>query len=221
MSAATAKLHEIERDLARRFDVSLKLREKPAPELIASGIPSIDFPRGTLTEIFGLGASGKTSVLIGALAQATRHPEFCALVDASDSFDPASAERAGVYLPHLLWIRCSGNVEAALKAVDLLAHAGGFGILAFDVAGVPVQEARRISLASWFRLRHAVRETPTALVVVENELNAHSCSTLQIEHRPVGSEIRGKLVRQIATRVTAGPRQKAMFELRFQRLYHV
>ena len=221
MPNVPATLQKIERDLASRFESTLKIREKPSLQLIPSGIRSISFPRGTLTEIFGPSVSGKTSVLIEALAQATHHPECCALVDASDSFDPASAERAGVYLPHLLWIRCSGNVEAALKTADLLAHASGFGIVAIDLAGVPTQQARRISLASWFRLRHAVRETPTALVVVENELNAHSCSTLQIEHRPVRFEIRGNLLRGISTRVAVGRRQKATSELRFQRFYQL
>jgi len=35
------------------------------------------------------------------------YPELCALVDASDSFDPKSAEAAGVDLRRVLWVRCS------------------------------------------------------------------------------------------------------------------
>jgi RecA/RadA recombinase len=216
----TVTLSELEHDLSRRFDVSLRLRQTPAPELMATGIPAVNFPRGTLTEIFGVGGSGKTSLLMGALAHATRRPECCALVDASDSFDPAGAQNAGVHLPHLLWVRCGGNVEAALKAVDLLVHAGGFGMVALDLAGVPARQARRISLASWFRLRHAVRDTPAALMVVESELNAHSCSTLQIEHQLMRSEIRGKLLRSITAKATTGPRQRAVSELSFQPFYH-
>ena len=76
------------------------------------------------------------------------------------------------------------------EAADLLAHADGFGILALDLAGVPARQARRISLASWCRLRHAVKDTPTAIIVVEAELNAPSCSTLHIEHQPIRSETR-------------------------------
>ncbi|MBV9505863.1 MAG: hypothetical protein JO323_12745 [Acidobacteriia bacterium] len=52
--------------------------------------------------MFGSHASGRTSVFVGALAQATRRSEICALVDASDSFDPVRAEAVSVYLPHLL-----------------------------------------------------------------------------------------------------------------------
>jgi hypothetical protein len=45
--------------------------------------------------------------MLAALAGATRRQEICALVDASDSFDPVSAETAGINLTRLLWVRCS------------------------------------------------------------------------------------------------------------------
>jgi hypothetical protein len=67
-----------------------------------------------------------------------------------------------------LWLR-GGNAEKALKAADLVVHAGGFGVIVMDLAGVPSRDARRISLASWFRLRHAVEKTPTALVVISDQ----------------------------------------------------
>jgi recombination protein RecA len=132
-------------------------------------------------------------MLVGALARVTRLPEFCAVVDAGDSFDPRSAAEAGVELAHLLWIRCGGNAENALKAADLIIQAGGFGIVALDLAGVSARDARRISLASWFRLRHAVEKTPTALVVVEEDLNAGTCSRLKVRCRP-GFQMKGKLL---------------------------
>jgi len=55
-----------------------------------------------------------------------------------------------VQLPHLLWVRCAGNAEKALKATDLIIQAGGFGVVALDLAGVAPRDARRISLASCF-----------------------------------------------------------------------
>jgi hypothetical protein len=48
----------------------------------------------------------------------------------------------------MLWIRCRNNAEHALRAGDLLVQAGGFGMIVIDLAGVPVRDARRISLAS-------------------------------------------------------------------------
>jgi hypothetical protein len=82
--------------------------------MVSSGIPDIDsltggLPRGCLTEIYGPASSGRTTLLLAALAAATRRGEFCAVVDASDSLDPQSAVAAGVELDRLLWVRCNDD----------------------------------------------------------------------------------------------------------------
>jgi recombination protein RecA len=87
------------------------LTVRPAPEMLSSGIAAINaltggWPRGCLTEICGPASSGRTTLLLAALAAATRRGEFCVLVDASDALDPHSAADAGVDLDRLLWIRC-------------------------------------------------------------------------------------------------------------------
>jgi recombination protein RecA len=87
------------------------LAVRPAPEMLSSGIAAINaltggWPRGCLTEICGPASSGRTTVLLSALAAATRRGEFCVLVDASDALDPRSAADAGVDLDRLLWVRC-------------------------------------------------------------------------------------------------------------------
>ncbi len=84
---------------------------RPAPEMVSCGIPALDaltggLPRGCLTEICGPASSGRTTVLLAALAAATRRGEFCVVVDASDALDPQSAAAAGVELDRLLWVRC-------------------------------------------------------------------------------------------------------------------
>jgi len=86
--------------------------EIPAPEMVSSGIPAIDaltggLPRGCLTEICGPASSGRTTLLLSALAAATRRGEFCVVIDASDALDPHSAAAAGVEMDRLLWVRCS------------------------------------------------------------------------------------------------------------------
>lgn len=149
------------------------------PEVLGSFLGGA--PRGALAEIAGPATSGRTTLLLSFLAAATSQDEFCALIDVEDQLDPASAEAAGVRLSQLLWIRCGGNVEHALKAADLLAQAGGFGLLAIDLAGTPANAVRRIPLAAWFRLRHAVEGARTALIVIEEQINASSCSAVKIE----------------------------------------
>ena len=70
-----------------------RLEVRPAPEMVSTGIHAIDaltggLPRGCLTEIFAPASSGRTSVLLAALAAATQRQEVCALVDVTDAFDP-------------------------------------------------------------------------------------------------------------------------------------
>jgi RecA/RadA recombinase len=94
-----------------RVTPASQLENRPAPEMASSGIPAIDaltggLPRGCLTEICGPASSGRTSLLLAALAAATRRGEFCVVVDASDALDPHSAAAAGVELNRLLWVRC-------------------------------------------------------------------------------------------------------------------
>jgi RecA/RadA recombinase len=88
-----------------------QLEIRPAPEMVSSGVPAIDaltggLPRGCLTEVCGPASSGRTTLLLAALAAATRRGEFCVVVDASDALDPQSAAAAGVDLERLLWVRC-------------------------------------------------------------------------------------------------------------------
>jgi RecA/RadA recombinase len=102
-----------------------RLEIRPAPEMVSTGIPALDaltggLPRGCLTEICGPASSGRTSVLLAALAAATGRGEYCALVDASDALDPQSAADAGIDLDRLLWVRC--GEDSSLKNPSPLRH---------------------------------------------------------------------------------------------------
>ena len=196
-----------------------RLGARPQPRTIPTGIPQVDeitggVPRGGLTEIFGQASSGRTSLLLALLAQMTAREELCALVDASDAFDPHSAAAAGVDLERVLWVRCEkvsrfkchvsrhpretrnvkretfSRVEQALRAADLLLQAGGFGLVVMDLGDIPPAIARRVPLASWFRFRRAVENTATALVVVEQAASAKSCASLVLktQHSAISSQ---------------------------------
>jgi len=172
--------------LLQNFRFHLYLPELQAPDVLPTGITAFDrafdgIPRGVVTDLYGPASSGRTSLALAFIAQATAREEFCALVDASDAFDPESAAKAGIALERLLWIRCRGNTEHALKATDLVLQAGGFGVVVMDLGDVANETARRISLASWYRLRRAIEHTPTALVVVERSPLARPCAALAVE----------------------------------------
>jgi recombination protein RecA len=94
-----------------------RLEERSAAITVSTGIAALDqlsggIPRGALTEICGPASSGRTSVLLSLMARMTQANEVCALVDASDSFDPHSAEAAGVELKRVLWVRCSSATRS-------------------------------------------------------------------------------------------------------------
>jgi hypothetical protein len=185
---------------------------RPAPQFVPSGVGEVDvlaggLPRGCLTEIFGPASSGRTTLLVAALAEATGRDEVCALIDTADSFDPASAAGAGVRLDRLLWVRCGGDAERALKAVDLVVQGGGFGLVALDLGDTPARSARRISLASWFRLRRAVEHTPAVLLALARQPNAPACASLMLELAPrgavwSGAPGRARLLRGLRVEVT-------------------
>jgi hypothetical protein len=182
-----------------------RLEMRRAPQMVPSGVREIDtltggLPRGCLTEICGPASSGRTSVLLAALAAATQRQEVCALVDISDALNPHSAAAAGVNFERLLWVRCgmrlqkSGSpqrhrdtekkekiekpVEQALRVTDLLLQSGGFGLVIIDLGDTPLKMARRIPLTSWFRFQRAVEHTPTVLFVISQAPCAQTCASL-------------------------------------------
>ncbi len=237
-----------------------RLDMRPAPEMVSSGIPQLDLltgglARGCLTEICGTASSGRTSVLLLALARATQRGEVCALVDASDAFDPASAAAVGMEMSRLLWVRCgekypsrkhpsaarragcaktdtyqsmpssdsyqgmpSGMPQVAekkfgfsrweaqlgqmLKVTDLLLQSNGFGMIALDLGDVPAPSARRIPLASWFRFRRAIEHTPTALLVLEQQPIAGSCSSVLVKVSGARSQAAGKGLSAISSQLS-------------------
>jgi hypothetical protein len=134
---------------------------------------------------------------IAAMAEITALGEVCALIDTAGAFDPVTAAHAGVRLDRLLWVRCGSDAERALKAADMIIQAGGFGVVIFDLGDTPLRHARRISLTSWFRLRRAVENTPTAIIVIAQEPLAKTCASLVVEMRRGAPDWSGRLMRGI------------------------
>jgi hypothetical protein len=185
MHAARSLHHlrsQIEEHLRGRVLSPFNYRDRNVFDLVSTGVPEMDariggLPRGALTEIYGPPCSGRTSVLLSALAARTSNSEVCALVDARDSFDPATASASGVQLDRLLWVRCQ-NVDQSLRATDLLIQSGGFGMVAVDLSDVSARLARQVPLHVWFRFRRAVEDTSTILLLLEQETNAKTCASL-------------------------------------------
>ena len=70
------------------------------------------------------------------------------------------------------------RLEQALKVTDLLLHAGGWGVVVFDLGNISWVDARRIELSTWFRFRRAIEGTPTILLLLGEDSCAKSCSSV-------------------------------------------
>ena len=176
MSSSNARnIVELRQLLATRFP-GVKMTADP-PETMANrwstGITRIDsllhggLPKGALSEIISNGISSGSSLFLHALIERARDQgEWIALIDASDSFDPATLENE--MLSRLLWLRCK-NAKEAVKAADMLLHDGTLSLVVLDLLFTPAAQLRRIPSSTWFRIQRILEHTSTAFVVLTRE----------------------------------------------------
>ncbi len=171
----------------RRRAIQLKLARSEAKRVarILTGFPTLDaaleggLPRGSLTEIAGGPASGKSTLALSIVARAQQDGLSAAWIDAERVFDPAYAARTGVSLERLPVAR-PDTAEESLEIARRLAASGGIELLVLDSVaaltpaleleiglgeGGPGLQAR--VLASGFRrLALAAARTETAVLVL-------------------------------------------------------
>lgn len=187
---------------AQGFGDTLPEHRKASRPPIPTGLARADaqlgggLPRGAISEIVGPRSSGRTGLVLAAIAQVTQAHEVAAYVDATDCLDPRSAEGAGAVLERLLWVRCGSDgrgqrrpgacadgVDDAWQAANLVAAAGGFGIVAIDLGGLAERHLAAWQRKPWLRLRHAVERTPTALIVLSPQCLTGSVADTVLELR--------------------------------------
>lgn len=198
MSSAAALRTQIENALERRFPAALTPVARTTQETAATGIPEVDrlldggLPVGAISELTGPESSGRTSLALSFLARRTQQDQVCAWVDVNDAFDAKSAAASGVSLRQMLWVRCrsasemaSGKpwtrLDQALRATDLLLHAGGFAAVMLDLGSTAPEHASKIPLATWFRFRQAADRTRCSLLVLAQASFAQSSAALVLE----------------------------------------
>jgi RecA/RadA recombinase len=170
---------------ARKLDRTLAREPESQAPRLATGIAGLDaaldggWRQGEVSEVVGPRSSGRTRVLVAAMASATAQGGIVGLVDAVDRFDPAGAAQAGVGLDRVLWVRgpqiaveqaratlIDRAVHQALRAFDLLIRAGGFTLVVFDVADIPPRYLRGLPHTTWMRLAHANAGQSTVCLLV-------------------------------------------------------
>jgi hypothetical protein len=191
-----ARLHVEALLRARRLDRTVTdagLAPEPT-RTTSTGLPWLDarlaggWPCGETSEIVGPVSSGRTGVLMAALAAVTRRGELAALVDAADTFDVVSASAAGVVLDRLLWARgdpagasATVLVERAVKAFGLVLEAGGFGAVALDVGDIAAADLARLPFTTWRRLQRFVEGRDTVALVLAPVPLARSARGITLE----------------------------------------
>ena len=172
-SAARADLELLLR--ARKLDVTLTSaagRALPDDRVAPTGVPALDtalgggLRRGHLSEVVGERSTGRTTLVCQVMAAAAARGEITALVDTHDRFDPRSAAAAGVDLSRLLWIRDRGDAARALKAMNLVLQAGGFGVVVLDLADARGPAVRSFPPTTWMRLSRIIEGGDTVALLV-------------------------------------------------------
>lgn len=88
-------------------------------------------PRGRITEIYGPLASGKTTILLTAIAEAQKRDETCAFIDAEHALDLDYAKALGVKVDDLL-ISQPMYGEEAFSIMEALAETETISIIGVD-----------------------------------------------------------------------------------------
>jgi hypothetical protein len=202
---ALARLESALRDrkLDRTLTTALPNWPRRDESALATDVAALDaclhggLPRGQLSEIVGPASSGRTTLALQTIAATTERGELAALVDTFDRLDVASAIAVGIDMERLLWIRggatsfgttpslaAANGVDAAvnraLKAVNLVLQAGGFGCVVLDFAEVPPSMLRRIPFTTWLRVQRVVEGRDTACVLLAPHALARSAGGLTL-----------------------------------------
>jgi hypothetical protein len=189
-----ARIAALLRDLGSQLRRGAPARERPDGDgqRFPTGIPDLDallvggFQPGQLGEVAGPPSSGRTSVALALLARTTAAGEVAAVVDGTDSFDPSSAEAAGVSLDRVLWVRAPGLREA-LRSTERLLEARGFALVVLDLAIADL----RVAPAAWPRLARAAARSETALVLLSARRQAGTHAGLAVELKPTRAHFTG------------------------------
>ena len=145
--ALDVALGQIERQFGKGSVMRMSDQAAVAVGAVSTGSLALDLalgigglPRGRIVEVFGPEASGKTTLVYHAIAEAQRRGGICAFVDAEHSMDPQYARRIGVDIDQLL-VSQPDTGEQALEIVELLIRSGALDIVAIDSVAALVPKA--------------------------------------------------------------------------------
>jgi recombination protein RecA len=144
--ALDAVLSKIEKDHGKGAIMRLGDAAAMRVETIPSGALTLDLalggglPRGRVIEVYGPESSGKTTLVLHAIAEVQKQGGVAAFVDAEHALDPTYAARVGVDIDNLL-VSQPDTGEMALEIVDQLVRSMAVDIVAIDSVAALVPRA--------------------------------------------------------------------------------
>jgi recombination protein RecA len=139
-------LQKIEKDHGKGAIMRLGDAVGMKVETIPSGALTLDLalggglPKGRVIEIYGPESSGKTTLVLHAIAEIQRQGGVAAFVDAEHALDPTYAAKVGVDIENLL-VSQPDTGEMALEIVDNLVRSMAVDLVAIDSVAALVPRA--------------------------------------------------------------------------------
>ncbi|MBD2188270.1 recombinase RecA [Pseudanabaena mucicola] len=144
--ALDAIMQKIEKDHGKGSIMRLGDATNMRVETIPSGALPLDLalggglPKGRVIEVYGPESSGKTTLVLHAIAEVQKRGGVAAFVDAEHALDPTYAAAVGVDINNLL-ISQPDSGEMALEIVDNLVRSMAVDIIAIDSVAALVPRA--------------------------------------------------------------------------------
>ncbi|MFN5814587.1 MAG: recombinase RecA, partial [Pseudanabaena sp.] len=139
-------MQKIEKDHGKGSIMRLGDATNMRVETIPSGALPLDLalggglPKGRVIEVYGPESSGKTTLVLHAIAEVQKRGGVAAFVDAEHALDPTYAASVGVDINNLL-ISQPDSGEMALEIVDNLVRSMAVDIIAIDSVAALVPRA--------------------------------------------------------------------------------
>jgi recombination protein RecA len=144
--ALDAIMQKIEKDHGKGAIMRLGDATNMRVETVPSGALPLDLalggglPKGRVIEVYGPESSGKTTLVLHAIAEVQKRGGIAAFVDAEHALDPTYAASVGVDINNLL-ISQPDSGEMALEIVDNLVRSMAVDIIAIDSVAALVPRA--------------------------------------------------------------------------------
>jgi recombination protein RecA len=147
LRAVAAAVSAIEKQFGKGAIMALGEARTEPVAVIPTGSLGLDgalgvggLPRGRVVEVYGPESSGKTTLLLHAIAECQRQGGVAAFIDAEHALDIHYAQRLGVNLEHLL-VSQPDTGEQALEIVETLVRSGAVDLIVIDSVAALVPKA--------------------------------------------------------------------------------